>query len=912
MNVQFANIGMLYLLWLAPLACAAWYMVSRRREAALLRFMDPGMLARIGPRPERWRLHWQMALFLAGSLCIITALARPQWGMREEVVFQRGRDLMIALDVSRSMLARDVHPSRLARAKLDLRDLLKELRGDRVGLITFRGKAVVRCPLTTDYAFFVQSLDSADTEAAPAGPTSLGDAIRKALDAFEGDQGSHKALVLVSDGEDLAGDARRAAETAKEKGVAIFTVGLGNPDGSRIPEAGDGAFLRYQGNEVVSRLDNETLRAIAETTGGAYVPVGTANVNLGMLYRDHLSRIQAREMDESTRRRYIERFQYFLLPGLLLMLGAAFMSRGRIVTGPRPARGAPATPAATAILILLFSLPAAGQSPPPVASTNIPPGTNGAPPAIATDRAPEIPAGRAGARRAQQLYQRGRYAEAADAYRAAARQTSQTLQNQMLYNAGCALFEAGRFDEAADTFRDLLQRERADVAAAAFNRGVTLHRLAQATNTADDAWTADELRAERLRQSGESFQRALRAAPEDNSGRESLAAVVEAIPEADMRARIAGLMKRYGQVPPDALTDILLLNQRALVTRIADAYTNEIPEFIRAMEKLAADQRANADILVPLKGQLMQALASQPGAVSQSNQAALAHQAGMVERHIEALRDQCEAAASAIRDLGRDSQANAASAATAIYPLWKAVAGYQQLLREDILQQTNLNGLAVMVRTPIATNIVAGLTAQQREAAELSRLFTERFTAAVPAEGLMRQPAVPTGTNAPSTGDATNAAPLISKENRQKILDLAGKALGAQERAATLVAQGDPSLSLPDGREAYRLLKEIEKLLPRQESQQQQEQKQNQQQQDSKQEQNQDQQQKPPEQQQDQQQQPQPEPEQKKPEQPEKQEMSKEDLQRILEKARQREQDHQEELRQRQFHHPLPQVDRDW
>lgn len=909
MNVQFANIGMLYLLWLAPLVAAAWYMVSRRREAALNRFMAPDLLARIGPRPERWRLHWQMALFTAGVFLLIAALARPQWGMREEVVFQRGRDLMIALDVSRSMLARDVHPSRLARAKLDLRDLLKELKGDRVGLITFRGKAVMRCPLTTDYAFFVQSLDSADPEAAPAGPTSLGDAIRKALDSFEGDLGSHKALVLVSDGEDLAGDARQAAESAKEKGVAIFTVGLGNPDGSRIPEGDNGgAYLKFQGSDVVSRLDNETMRIIAETTGGAYVPVGTANVNLGTLYRDHLSRIQAREMDESTRRRHIERFQYFLFPGLLLMLGAAFLSRGRIVTGLRPMRSATSTAAALFVLLAAPSTFGQTSSPPPAADES---GIAAAPPAAAnTNRAAEIPAGREGARLAQQLYQRGRYAEAANAYRAAARQTSQTLQNQMLYNAGCALFEAGQFEEAADTFRDLLQRERADIAAAAYNRGVTLHKLAQTTNTAADAWEADEIRAERLRQSGESFQRSLKAASEDAASRESLAAVVGAIPEADMRARIARLMKQYGQVPPEALTDLLLLNQRALVTRIADAHTNEVPEFIRTMEKLAEDQRANADILVPLKGQLMNALVGQASGLNQSNQVALAQQAGLVERHIEALRDQCESAASAIRDLGRDSQWKAEIAAAAVYPLWKAMAGYQQLLREDILQQTNMNILAESVRTPIATNIVADLTARQREASDLTGLFTERFTAAVPPEGLMPQQAIPAaGTNTPPAGEATNAAPLISKENRQKILDLAGEALAAQKRATTLVAQGDPALALPDGREAYRLLKEIENLLPKQQSQQQQQQQQEQQQQkdENKQEQEQKQeQQKPPEQQQQQQ------PEQKKPEQQEKQEISKEELQRILDKARQREQEYQEELRRRQFHHQPPQIDRDW
>lgn len=331
MNMQFANAWVLYLLWLVPLLGAAWYALYRRRQRAMGAFLSEEMHSKLAPPLQTPRFAWQMVLCLAGLLLILLAAARPQWGTGEEVVYQRSRDLVIALDVSRSMLAQDVRPNRLERAKLDILDLVRELRGDRVALIAFRGKAIPICPLTTDYAFLRQALDAADIGSAPRGETDIGDAILKALDAFQSDAGAHKAIVLVSDGEDLSRRATGAAEEAKKRGVPVFTVGLGSAQGARVPSPVEGEkYLSYQGTEVLSKLENETLRKIAEITGGAYVPVGMANVRLGTLYRNHLSRLAAQDTKETLLRRYIERYQSFLLPSLLCLLGAAFLSRGRL------------------------------------------------------------------------------------------------------------------------------------------------------------------------------------------------------------------------------------------------------------------------------------------------------------------------------------------------------------------------------------------------------------------------------------------------------------------------------------------------------------------------------------------------------------------------------------------------------
>ena len=331
MHVQFVNPWALILLWLVPVIGIVWLAAWHLKARALDRFLSPVMRPKLCPPSQTHRFYWQWALVLLGLLLALIAAARPQWGLREETVMQRGRDLIIALDVSRSMLAQDVHPNRLQRAKADIQDLLRELRGDRAALIAFRGKALQLCPLTTDYAYLEQALADVSPESAPRGETDIGDAITKALDTFESDAGAYQAIILISDGEDLAGKAKAAAENAKKKGAVIFTVGLGDPQGAKIPSsARPNEFMTYQGHDVVSKLQHETLKSIAEITGGAYVPVGTANVKLDKLYRDHLSKLTTRDIEESIRRRYIERYQWFLLPAVLALLAGALLSRGRL------------------------------------------------------------------------------------------------------------------------------------------------------------------------------------------------------------------------------------------------------------------------------------------------------------------------------------------------------------------------------------------------------------------------------------------------------------------------------------------------------------------------------------------------------------------------------------------------------
>ena len=298
MTILFANPWALAGAWAAPVFLLAWLAVRRKSRRAWAAHLSPELGRKLLPPESPRRSGLQAVLVAAGLLLALLAAARPQWGMREERVRPRGRDLMIALDVSRSMLAQDAHPNRLQRAKADILDLLRALQGDRAGLIAFRGKAVQVCPLTSDYAFLEQALQELSPDSAPRGATDVGDALDKALAACESDETAHQAVILISDGEDLAGRALEAADRAAARGIVVFTVGLGDAAGARIPSGAAGEFLTYQGQAVISKLQHETLQAIAERTGGVYVPVGTANVKLDRLYSGHLSKLAAREREE--------------------------------------------------------------------------------------------------------------------------------------------------------------------------------------------------------------------------------------------------------------------------------------------------------------------------------------------------------------------------------------------------------------------------------------------------------------------------------------------------------------------------------------------------------------------------------------------------------------------------------------
>ena len=315
---------LLFALWLGPVVGAALIYAQHKRATAAARFADAVMSERLMPASPSARIWIKAGVLMLAFGFLIVSSARPRFGVFFEEVSARGVDLFVVLDVSRSMLAEDVAPNRLGRAKSDVVDLLEKLQGDRVGLIAFAGAPVELVPLTTDQGFFKMVLEGVDPDSAPRGGSLIGDAIRKAMEAMEERRDRDQVIVLITDGEDHDSFPAEAAQQAADRNVRIITVGMGDPgDGARIPrrnEDGTLAFVRHEGQEIWSKMDERLLKEIALTTSGAYVPARTRAYDLGSIYDEHLAELEQGEVLAQKRKRYREQFQLFGGIGLLLLV----------------------------------------------------------------------------------------------------------------------------------------------------------------------------------------------------------------------------------------------------------------------------------------------------------------------------------------------------------------------------------------------------------------------------------------------------------------------------------------------------------------------------------------------------------------------------------------------------------------
>ena len=311
---------------------------DRRQQATLHGFVAPRLAQQLTRSVSVARRTLKRALFTAGVACLFIALARPQAGYRWQETQRKGRDILFAVDTSRSMLAPDVKPNRLARAKLAVQDLLQHLDGDGVGLIAFAGRAFLQCPITLDYDAFRDSLTALDTTVIPRGGTDIASAIREAQATFKQRSDSDKILILLTDGEDLRGDAVAAAQAAGKAGVKIFTVGVGTPNGELIPLNGEEGGTQFvqdaTGNYVKSRLDQATLTKIAQATGGMYQPLGQRDQGLTTIYEKGLAPFARHELATRRHKVYREQFAWALWAALAFFLADWFIrTRRRISLG---------------------------------------------------------------------------------------------------------------------------------------------------------------------------------------------------------------------------------------------------------------------------------------------------------------------------------------------------------------------------------------------------------------------------------------------------------------------------------------------------------------------------------------------------------------------------------------------------
>jgi Ca-activated chloride channel homolog len=322
--IRFAHSEYLYLLCLIPVLIMLFLGLQRLRARALQRFGEPAILERLAENASKAKRWVKFALLMFTFALLILGLANPQIGTRMEEVKQEGVDLFVALDVSLSMKAEDIKPNRLEKAKFELRNLIARLRGDRIGLVVFAGEAYTQFPLTTDYSAANLFLDAVDVDAVPTPGTSIGSAIRRAMESFNFEEPSTKVLVIITDGENTEGDALEAAEESARKGVLLYTIGMGSPSGTPIPlvnAAGQQVdFKRDQSGAVVmTRLDESTLEQIATVGSGKYFRGTTAQDELNEIYKA-INALQKREFGVRQFTDYEDRFQLLLAGGLLILL----------------------------------------------------------------------------------------------------------------------------------------------------------------------------------------------------------------------------------------------------------------------------------------------------------------------------------------------------------------------------------------------------------------------------------------------------------------------------------------------------------------------------------------------------------------------------------------------------------------
>ncbi|MBI5788970.1 MAG: VWA domain-containing protein [Candidatus Schekmanbacteria bacterium] len=326
--MQFENLNYLYALWLIPGLIFFYAFAFKAKDQALGAFCSPKMLARLTPQVSRARQKVKAALIIFAILMLIIALAGPKWGFHWEDVQRRGVDVVIALDVSRSMLAEDVKPSRLERAKREIFDLLSAMEGDRVGLVAFAGTSFVQCPLTLDYNAAGMFLDYLDTDLIPVPGTNLGHAIRNAIKVFGEERTKSKALILITDGESHEADTLEAAQEAQKEGIRIFAIGIGQEGGAPIPvKDGLGGFRKDKsGDMIITRLDEATLQKIALLTGGSYVRSVTGNMDLDQIYFKGIKKtLEEKELKGTRIKRRHERFYLFALLAFVLLVWEALL-----------------------------------------------------------------------------------------------------------------------------------------------------------------------------------------------------------------------------------------------------------------------------------------------------------------------------------------------------------------------------------------------------------------------------------------------------------------------------------------------------------------------------------------------------------------------------------------------------------
>ncbi|MCF8332236.1 MAG: VWA domain-containing protein [Bacteroidales bacterium] len=321
--IRFDNPYMLYALVLIPVFVILHVLRNRRKRKLLFYFSDTELFSSLAPDASFKRTNWKQAMFLLAFTFLIIGLANPQVGSRMEKAKRKGVDLVVALDVSNSMLASDIEPNRLENAKRAIERLIKRLDGDRIGLVVFAGKAYTQMPVTTDYAAAQMFLNSVSTDIVPTQGTAIGEAITKGLNALPKDLRHQQAIIIISDGENHEDNAVEMAKKAGDENIIIHTIGMGSVKGAPIPvnsKPGIKIFKKdNKGNTIISQLNQKMLQEIAKAGNGSYITANNTWVGINKLY-DEIKKMEEKEFETRIYSDYEDRFQYFIAAALILFI----------------------------------------------------------------------------------------------------------------------------------------------------------------------------------------------------------------------------------------------------------------------------------------------------------------------------------------------------------------------------------------------------------------------------------------------------------------------------------------------------------------------------------------------------------------------------------------------------------------
>jgi Ca-activated chloride channel family protein len=501
--------GATYWFWallIVPLLVVLWVRAEQRAALRLREFVSERLLPSLARTVDRRRRSIRFALVLLGLALALTALAQPRWGYTYEDAKRKGLDLILAVDTSRSMLSNDVLPNRLQRVKLATQDLINELQGDRVGLVAFAGRAFLQAPLTIDYDAAVEAINDLDTSTIPEGGTNISDAIALAVSTFGKSAIGNRAVIILTDGEELSGDALKTAKAAADAGVRIFTVGVGTPEGSLIPigngQGGGNAFVKDSKGQVVkSKLDEKRLREIAENTGGFYLHLEDGPRTMKQLFSDGLANMQAGDIDARLSRRPIERYQW-PLGAAMFFLAASFLmrERKRLRTAAPRAIEVKKPLAMAAILFLLAN-----------ASFAAAPGLD--------------------------AYRQNKFSEAYQEFEKTLKEHPQThASDKIEFDAGAAAYKMKDFGKALNSFSQALLSPDAGLQGKShYNLGNTLYQRG-------DAQKKDDEKLKDWTNALQHYEQSLKIAPENKEAKENLEYVKRKIEELKQ--------KREQQPPP--------------------------------------------------------------------------------------------------------------------------------------------------------------------------------------------------------------------------------------------------------------------------------------------------------------------------------------------------------------------------